>query len=136
MSQNHQRYEAVQREVVELLQQYQSAKEQGVGAALRVFSRLRQTLEHLIFREENELFPSFEQVSDPSGEGPTEIMRVEHRQIRALLNDIEEKLRQGNMKTDAEQVVLHGMLTTHQRQERQTLQQAIERFRFPASPPL
>jgi hemerythrin-like domain-containing protein len=43
-------------------------------------------------REELVLFPAFEQATTPSG-GPTEVMRSEHRQIRSILQRLEEALK-------------------------------------------
>lgn len=44
-------------------------------------------LEKHFLREENILFPEFEEVSGMAG-GPTQMMCVEHEQMRALVNEI------------------------------------------------
>jgi len=53
-------------------------------------------------------------------------MRVEHRQIRLLLDEISAKLARGDMRTDAEQVVLLEILRAHQRLERTLVYPAVD----------
>jgi|GEM_PF-76296 len=111
-------YEQDQKEVIGLLQRFEAAKETGPQQARQVFRELRTRLERLIAHEEEVLFPRFDQANGLSREGPTAVMRVEHRQIRLLLDEIEEKLRRCDTGTDAEQIVLLEILRTHQRLER------------------
>ena len=118
MSTTRKRFEEDQNELIGLLRRVQDAKEIGLDDALRAFSEFRTKLERLILCEENILFPQFDETNGLLKEGPTAVMRVEHRQIRLLLNEIGEKLLKGDMKTDAEQVVLLEVLHAHQQQER------------------
>ena len=56
------------------------------------FSEFIEAMEqHLRFEEDN-LFPAFEQASG-SRAGPTQMMRMEHEQMRALFRDMETSLR-------------------------------------------
>jgi hemerythrin-like domain-containing protein len=47
-------------------------------------------------REEQVLFPAFEQATMLSG-GPTDVMRTEHRQIRSVLERLQEALKKRDM---------------------------------------
>jgi len=57
---------------------------QAWSEASTCFSQFRAGIEHHFEMEEQVLFPAFEQKTG-STEGPTEIMRNEHRQIRAII---------------------------------------------------
>ncbi|HWL53265.1 MAG TPA: hemerythrin domain-containing protein [Chthoniobacteraceae bacterium] len=112
------RYEKDHRELIGLLQCVQDAKESGPKEALKAFLLFAKRLERLIEHEENVLFPHFDEANGLASEGPTAVMRVEHRQIRWLLAEIKEKLSRGDLRTDAEQIVLLEILRNHQDQER------------------
>ena len=56
---------------------------------------LRENRKH--FRIEEELlFPAFEEVTGQTG-GPTHVMRMEHEQMRGLLNQMEKALEEGRL---------------------------------------
>lgn len=57
-----------------------------------LFYSLRTWTELHFSREEQGLFPAFEQVTTYSG-GPTEVMRSEHRQMRHILQDMDDSLK-------------------------------------------
>ncbi|MBK8010035.1 MAG: hemerythrin domain-containing protein [Deltaproteobacteria bacterium] len=48
-------------------------------------------------REEEVLFPAFEQASGMAGGGPTEVMRHEHKQMRAMLAQMKQALDAGDI---------------------------------------
>lgn len=52
-----------------------------------------ETLKHFDI-EESYLFPTFEEKSGMGGCGPTQVMRMEHEQVRMLLNKLDEALLQ------------------------------------------
>ena len=60
--------------------------------AEREFSGYLAAMEQHFRFEEDNLFPAFEQASG-SRAGPTQIMRMEHEQMRALFRDLETGLR-------------------------------------------
>src|SRR5262245_36352884 len=60
------------------------AREGETGRALADFDEYDRNLERHIRWEEELVFPAFEEASGLRGVGPTEIMRAEHREIRAL----------------------------------------------------
>ena len=47
--------------------------------------------------EEQVLFPAIEQVTNMPGMGPTQVMRQEHAQMRAVLDQMAEELQAGNL---------------------------------------
>lgn len=51
------------------------------------FEAFHQAMEHHFAREENVLFPGFEQATG-SAMGPTQVMRMEHAQMRELVNEM------------------------------------------------
>lgn len=57
-----------------------------------LFYSFRSGTELHFSREELVLFPAFEQATTLSG-GPTEVMRSEHRQMRRILQELEEALK-------------------------------------------
>lgn len=119
MASTHPRYERDHhRELISFLQCVQDAKEKGPKETLEAFLLFATRLERLIEHEENVLFPHFDEANGLNREGPTAVMRVQHRQIRWLLAEIEEKLLNGDLQTDAEQIVLLEILRSHQNQER------------------
>ncbi|HKB15726.1 MAG TPA: hemerythrin domain-containing protein [Planctomycetota bacterium] len=60
------------------------AREGAAGPALSTFEEYDRSLERHIRWEEDLVFPAFEEASGLRGGGPTEVMRAEHREIRAL----------------------------------------------------
>ncbi len=60
--------------------------------AEKLFDSFRTSTELHFNREELVLFPAFEQATTTSG-GPTDVMRSEHRQIRGILQRLEEALK-------------------------------------------
>lgn len=53
------------------------------------FQKFRQAMEHHFSMEEDVLFPSFEAATGMTA-GPTQVMRMEHRQMRQLFTDMEQ----------------------------------------------
>lgn len=58
-------------------------------AAASSFSRFHQAMEQHFGMEENSLFPAFEEATG-STMGPTQVMRMEHGQMRALFQRMQE----------------------------------------------
>ncbi len=112
------RYEKDQTRLIDLLRCVQDAKETGFEQTRNLFAEFRAQLEGMISSEEGNLFPRFDESNGLTGEGATAVMRVEHRQIRWLLDEIGKKLLRGDMGTDAEQIVLMEFLRAHLQQER------------------
>jgi len=60
----------------------------------RDFSKFTNAMEQHLRFEEDDLFPAFEQASG-SRAGPTQMMRMEHEQMRTLFRDMEAGIRAG-----------------------------------------
>lgn len=93
----------------------------GWEAARTAYEEFRAAIEHHFAMEEQTLFPTFEEVSGNTM-GPTQVMRYEHEQMRALFQDMAEALQQqdadgflGNAET------LLVMMQQHNRKEEQIL---------------
>ncbi len=56
-------------------------------AAEEAFKTFHQAMEHHYSMEENVLFPDFEEASGSTA-GPSQVMRMEHEQMRELLTDM------------------------------------------------
>jgi len=59
------------------------------------FGRFHAAMERHLRMEEEVLFPAFEAATGMRGMGPTEVMRHEHRQMRALLSDMASAVTEG-----------------------------------------
>ena len=67
------------------------AQAEWVQAGTEFSEFVRAMERHLVF-EEQELFPAFEEVTGNRG-GPTQVMRLEHEQMRTMMRDMQECVR-------------------------------------------
>jgi iron-sulfur cluster repair protein YtfE (RIC family) len=75
-------------------------------SASKLFSQFHQAMDRHFAMEEDVLFPAFE-AKTGNTMGPTQVMRMEHEQMRALINDMERAVTAGN---DAEYLGLSETL--------------------------
>ncbi len=68
---------------------------EDAGKAATAFARFATLMERHLRMEEEVLFPAFEEATGMRGMGPTEVMRHEHRQMRALLSDMAAAVNEG-----------------------------------------
>ncbi|MDT8318977.1 MAG: hemerythrin domain-containing protein [Xanthomonadales bacterium] len=110
----------------ELFGRFQSLKASDLQNAAGIFKEFRAGLERHIDWEEEILFPTFE---DKTGHrsGPTEVMRHEHRQIREILDAIDDKLARGDDDTVHEEKGLLAVLEPHNQKEEGILYPMIDR---------
>ncbi len=132
------------------------AAEAAVGAdqwetATVHFATFFDTLERHLAREEQILFPRFEERTGERA-GPTQVMRAEHEQMRELLNRLEGMVRaqerdaflnhcdtlftliqQHNLK---EEQILYPALDMVLRKDRDALLEAMQRISAPRSSPV
>jgi len=73
----------------------QDAHDNGVAAAKEAYQKMADEMEHHFQMEERVLFPAFEQKTGMT-QGPTEMMRMEHAQMRELIRDIGEAVEADN----------------------------------------
>ncbi len=84
--------------------------------------------------EEDVAFPAFEQVSGmPQGAGPTAVMRMEHREIKAILDTIEKVMGSADcaevmQAIDSEPTPPMDVLGSHDDKEENILYPMIDRF--------
>jgi hemerythrin-like domain-containing protein len=74
----------------------ESVSNSNWGDASAQFNKFHAAMEHHFSMEEWVLFPTFEQATGQTS-GPTQVMRMEHRQMRQLLTDMTQAVEQRDM---------------------------------------
>jgi len=119
---DHDRLDALERAATEAW----NAGDVRAGASLHL--RFVQGLRRHIRYENTVLFPEFERLSgQPAGRGPTEVMRIEHRAIEALLDDIREAAARGIRPAQTDLGELHDVLLSHNLKEENVLYPMLDR---------
>ena len=121
-------YEADHDRLDELFRNFQLSKRSDLSRAKDFFRQFKMGLERHIVWEEQILFPLFEEKTGMKGTGPTEVMRKEHREIRALLESIHQRVKARDPEGDAEEKALLEILGAHNQKEEQVLYPAIDRL--------
>jgi hemerythrin-like domain-containing protein len=67
-----------------------------VDAARPAWQKFNAGMRRHIAMEEEVLFPAFESAAKMAGGGPTTVMRMEHQQMRGLLDQIESAMESGD----------------------------------------
>jgi hemerythrin superfamily protein len=110
-----------------LFKHFQKTKRVNFQEAKPFFRNFLRGLKRHIIWEEEILFPVFERKSGPpSGVGPTEVMRREHRAIQEALELIHAKVRQADPESDDLERSLLEILAAHNQKEEQVLYPAID----------
>ena len=109
-----------------LLKRFQELKRTDFTKAKEHFREFKFGLQRHIIWEEEILFPLFEQKTGMTM-GPTEVMRIEHRQIRNHLEAIHRKVQEQNPESDQEEQMLLSVLSAHNQKEESILYPAIDR---------
>ena len=73
----------------------QKANSEGLAAAKELYAKMAEEMEHHFQMEERVLFPAFEEKTGMT-EGPTQMMRMEHSQMRSLIQEIGEAIESDN----------------------------------------
>ena len=110
-----------------LFHQYRTLKRSDFPQAKRNFRDFKFSLQRHIIWEEEILFPLFEQKSGGTVDGPTEVMRREHRLIEQQLEAIHRKVKVQDPNSDGEDEALFAVLSAHTMKEEQILYPAIDR---------
>jgi len=108
-----------------LFQQFQHLTNTDPTKAREWFREFKSGLERHIVWEEEILFPLFEEKTGMREAGPTEMMRMEHEQIRRLLEAILQGLQQGTT-TDSDEAALLEILDAHNQKEEYILYPTID----------
>jgi len=97
---------------------------EGARLHLRFVYGLRRHIRY----EDTVLFPEFDRVTGlPAGRGPTEVMRIEHRAIEALLEDVRAAAARGVRPAVATFTELAGILAAHNVKEENVLYPMLDR---------
>ena len=120
MGQDHDRLDG-------LFKDFQAAKDSDLAEAKRFFAEFKRGLQRHIVWEEEFLFPRFESRTGISGNGPTAVMRLEHRRIKELLDGIHDRVAAGNEETGEYEHELRDVLMVHNTKEEAILYPAIDR---------
>jgi iron-sulfur cluster repair protein YtfE (RIC family) len=109
-----------------LFRQLQNLKRSDYPKAKECFKEFKFGLQRHILWEEEILFPLFERKMGTTL-GPTQVMRMEHRQIREYLESIHKKVQEQNPESDQEEQMLLAVLSAHNQKEEDILYPAIDR---------
>jgi iron-sulfur cluster repair protein YtfE (RIC family) len=121
-------FEADHDRLDELFKKFQHLKQTESPKAKEIFKEFKVGLQRHIVWEEEILFPLFERKTGIAQGGPTQVMRMEHRQIRDLLESIHKKIQDQNPDTDPEEQTLLSVLSAHNQKEENILYPAIDRL--------
>ena len=110
----------------ELFKTFQQLKRPDFAKAKETFKEFKVGLQRHIVWEEDLLFPLWEEKTGMSEDGPTVVMRAEHRQIGQQLESIHGKVAEQNPDSDQEEQALLDLLGSHNRKEERALYPAID----------
>ena len=119
-------YEKDHDQLDELFKTFQQLKRSDFPKAKEAFEAFKFGLQRHIVWEEDLLFPLWEKKTGRSEEGPTVVMRAEHRQIGQQLTAIHGKVSEQNPNSDQEEQALLDILGSHNRKEERALYPAID----------
>ena len=114
MSRDHDRLDSIFKE-------FEKHRGKKSSKTKQLFSRFKQGLERHIVWEEEILFPSFENKTGIHDDGPTTIMRIEHKDIKRYLEGILNKISSGDFETEDLEKLLIGTLSDHNHKEEMIL---------------
>ncbi|MEK7287142.1 MAG: hemerythrin domain-containing protein [Elusimicrobiota bacterium] len=109
-----------------LFRKFQEMKRLDMAKAKPFFREFLFGLQRHIVWEEEILFPVFEEKSGMRGTGPTEVMRMEHREIKKFLDAIHDKVRRQDPDSDGEERGLLEVLSAHNEKEESILYPLID----------
>ena len=110
----------------ELFKTFQQLKRSDFAKAKEAFKEFKVGLQRHIVREEDLLFPLWEEKTGMTEDGPTVAMRAEHRRIGQQLEAIHGKVAEQNQDSDLEEQALLDLLGSHNRKEERALYPAID----------
>lgn len=114
-----------------LFDSFQTRKRSDFAEAKEAFKAFKTGLQRHIVREEDVLFPLWEEKCGLAEGGPTLVMRAEHRQIGEQVEAIHEKVAEHNPESDQEERVLLDLLHAHNKKEEDVLYPVIDRVAGP-----
>ncbi len=115
----------------DLFKTFQQLKRSDFPKAEQGFKEFKVGLQRHIVWEEDLLFPLWEKKTGRYEEGPTVVMRAEHRQIGQQLEAIHRKVAEQNPDSDKAEQALLDILGSHNRKEERALYPAIDQVASP-----
>lgn len=112
----------------DLFYKFQEWKRKDYPKAREYFVAFKFGLQRHIIWEEEILFPLFEKKTTMTQEGPTFVMRMEHRQIGQRLEAIHSKVKAADPESEIEEESLLEILTTHNMKEEGIIYPTIDHF--------
>ncbi|MBI4140390.1 hemerythrin domain-containing protein [Candidatus Woesearchaeota archaeon] len=106
---------------------FRSAMNSDISKAKQLFHDFKTGLQKHIVWEEEILFPLFENKTRMFDEGPTAIMRMEHRQIKDFLEKIHKRISEKDCDVELLQAGLIEVLTEHNNKEESILYPWIDK---------
>lgn len=112
----------------QLLETYRRLKRVDFVKAKQAFKEFKFDLQRHIIWEETILFPLFEEKTGMRDQGPTVVMRAEHREIGRRLEALHDKVRRQDVDSGPEEQSLLQALFAHNQKEENVLYPAIDRL--------
>jgi regulator of cell morphogenesis and NO signaling len=112
----------------DLFVNFQQSKRQDFKKAKEYFVAFKFGLQRHIIWEEEILFPLFEKQTGLVDQGPTAMMRYEHRMIGEKLEAIHKKVQLADPNSDNEEKELLATLSHHNNKEEDVLYPAIDQI--------
>ncbi len=110
-------------------EEFQRQQSRDMAKAKLLFDQFMAGLQGHIIQEEELLFPIFEKRSGMTDGGPTAVMRMEHRQIKGFLEEMNARVLAGTSENlDELGVALLELLISHNQKEESILYPAIDRM--------
>jgi len=110
-----------------IFKEFKKIKNKDFDKVKSLFSQFKTGLQRHIVWEEEILFILFEERTGLVDGGPTEVMRMEHRQIKKFLHEIHEKIERQDTQTDNLEYGLVEVLTNHNYKEENILYPWIDK---------
>lgn len=121
-----QRYEQDHARLDKLFKEFRTTKRSNGATAESTYRQFATGLTRHILWEEHILFPLFDAKAGTAGQGPTAVMRMEHRQIIQLLEAILHKLEHRDVAEGGEEAALTELLEAHNQKEEHILYPLID----------
>lgn len=109
-----------------LFKEWQTKKYEDFASAKNAFREFLIGLRRHIEWEEKVLFPAFERKTGMTEQGPTAVMRYEHKEIKRILESIHDYVRNSNPNTGDLEEELLSVLSGHNEKEEEILYPAID----------
>lgn len=109
-----------------LFTSFQEQKRKDFAKATEAFLAFKFGLQRHIVREEDVLFPKWEENSGMAEGGPTQVMRTEHRLIGNCLKAIHRNVQARNPDSDKDEQRLLDLLKSHNMKEERILYPSID----------